>query len=101
MDDRNGTSAIVTANLLFQMGRAFRNYNNGSTYYLGADGAMQTNVVMGLGNSGELRPSVKNRGGPCALPFPRVCCHQFAIKTVFFRVSPCFFMFLKMGKEKP
>jgi hypothetical protein len=30
--------------------------DNGSTYYLGADGAMQTNVVMGLGDNGELRP---------------------------------------------
>ena len=30
--------------------------DNGSTYYLGADGAMQTNVVMGLGDKGELRP---------------------------------------------
>lgn len=58
--------------------------DNGSTYYLGADGAMQTNVVMGLGNSGELHPSAKNRGGPCALPFARVCCHQFAIKNGVF-----------------
>ena len=48
---------------------------------------MQTNVVMGLGNSGELRPSAKNRGGPCALPFARVCCHQFAIKNGVFFVS--------------
>ena len=30
--------------------------DNGSTYYLGADGVMQTNVVMGLGDNGELRP---------------------------------------------
>lgn len=30
--------------------------DNGSTYYLGADGAMQTNVVMGLGDNGEFRP---------------------------------------------
>ena len=30
--------------------------DNGSTYYLGTDGAMQTNVVMGLGDNGELRP---------------------------------------------
>ena len=30
--------------------------DNVSTYYLGADGAMQTNVVMGLGDNGELRP---------------------------------------------
>ena len=30
--------------------------DNGSTYYLGTDGAMQTNVVMGLGDNGEFRP---------------------------------------------
>ena len=30
--------------------------DNGSTYYLGTDGAMQTNVVMGLGGNGEFRP---------------------------------------------